>query len=194
MDSASESERQKYEQMWDMPEYRQNFDGVKQAEEFVGLTKAPKGSSFIDFGCGPGYASSWLIEHGYKVLGIDIASNALKAPTIPFLCCSMWEMPVELRSDYGFCTDVMEHIPPERVDDVLALIAKSVAKETYLDISFRVDGFGDRIGKRLHLTVQSPEWWMERLKKHWRNVQLLHENKEDRSGAFMVSKPRRKLF
>ena len=66
---------------------------------------------------------------------------------------------------YGYCCDVMEHIPPEKVDKVLANIMAHCGK-TFFSISFQEDHFGRKVGHPLHLTVRPFEWWRDKLAEH----------------------------
>ena len=44
------------------------------------------------------------------------------ASRVPLLVANLWDIPIEMSADWGFCCDVMEHIPTERVDRVLGVI------------------------------------------------------------------------
>jgi len=69
---------------------------------------------------------------------------------------------LEEKFDYGYCTDVLEHIPPEDVDKVLLNIC-TAARRVYFAISTVPDVMGALVGEPLHLTVESPFWWHDRL-------------------------------
>ena len=72
--------------------------------------------------------------------------------------------PIDLRSDYGFCCDVMEHIPEEDVDAVLTNILQN-SLHVFFQISTVEDHFGhaiDEIGDHLHLTVKPYTWWLKK--------------------------------
>jgi hypothetical protein len=66
----------------------------------------------------------------------------------------------------------MEHIPPQRVDDVLANIRDCCRKGAFFQIATRKDVMGQLIGQPLHLTVQSADWWAETLSRHWQSVDV----------------------
>ena len=66
--------------------------------------------------------------------------------------------------DYGYCTDVLEHIPPKDVKKVLRNIA-TASRKLYLNISTVPDVMGALVGEPLHLTVKDPWWWQERLEE-----------------------------
>jgi hypothetical protein len=176
MDAVSARERSKYELMWSFAEYRDDHvtSHARNAVTHLGLRA---GDSIIDFGAGAGYASAWLKTAGLRVLAIDIAANAMASEVkerVPLLVSSLWELPVALSGDWGFCCDVMEHIPPDRVDDVLRVIRSSTRRSTYFGISLRRDGCGRLIDETLHLSVEPAEWWVGRVEQHWNKVRIVH--------------------
>jgi 2-polyprenyl-3-methyl-5-hydroxy-6-metoxy-1,4-benzoquinol methylase len=181
MTSVSVEERQKYERMWEFEQYRGDHV-TAYAREAIARMGMRRGDSVIDFGAGAGYASVHLQEAGLRVLAIEIARNALAsdiAARVPYLIGSLWEMPVDVVADWGFCCDVMEHIPTAHVDEVLAFIARSVRRSSFMSISLRADGCGRLIGQPLHLTVQPADWWIRTLSKHWKACDVLPEERTD---------------
>ncbi len=154
------SEKDKYFLMWQFPEYRDNSPGEKIVGFFLELVK-PDGK-IIDFGCGTGRACLVMIYEGHEVLGIDFAGNCrdIEAENIPFL---EWDLtqPMPVSAPYGYCTDVLEHIPPKEVDNVLRNIMDS-AGEVFFQISTAPDVFGSVIGTELHLSIHDHDWWREK--------------------------------
>jgi SAM-dependent methyltransferase len=175
MDTIAVRERRKYEQMWTFGEYRDDH-ATRHANAALDALTPDRGESVIDFGAGAGYASRRLRDAGLGVLAIDIAANAMAADiaaTVPRLIGNMWDIPVDLQADWGLCCDVMEHIPPERVQDVLRFIRRSTRRSTYFHVSLRADGCGRLIGESLHLTVEPLEWWTRAVTAHWAGVRVL---------------------
>ena len=175
MDDTALIERRKYERMWTFAEYRDDH-ATRHADDALALLKPTAGDSIIDFGAGAGYASRRLQEGGLQVLAIDIAGNAMApeiAARIPLLIGNMWDIPVTLVADWGFCCDVMEHIPTDRVDDVLRFVHASTRGATYFNISLRTDGCGRLIGDALHLTVRPLDWWRETLSAYWSDIRII---------------------
>jgi len=170
-----EYERSKYEKIWAFEQYRNSVCNL-EAETFIDAMGMPTGSTIIDFGCGGGAASRLFQERGMRVTGIDLAENCLDKENIgyfPFMIGCLWDLPRGLSAEYGFCTDVMEHIPTEKVEATLANIRRCITGKVYFNISLRKDHSGALIGDTLHLTVMPVEWWESELRRHWQNVDII---------------------
>lgn len=154
------SERDKYARMWLVDAYRAYSPGEVSAEAFLALMKVDGAGPVIDFGCGTGRGGLALAKAGLDVMLTDFVSAARdqEALGLPFL---EWDLslPCPLRAPYGYCCDVMEHIPPHQVETVIANIMNS-AESVFFQIATVPDSFGTVIGQSLHLTVKSHEWWM----------------------------------
>lgn len=178
--ATAEEEKIKYEKMWGVELYRKVSPGeqlVPVALQELGMVP---GESVIDFGCGPARATQKFQDLGFTVLGLDIAENCRdEGIDIPFRLECLWDLSEDIEpSDWGFCCDVMEHIPPEHVDKVLENIRSKTKKGVLFNIAFFNDGFGNMIGERLHLTVRDCQWWVDRLKAYWPDVRIVESFKD----------------
>jgi hypothetical protein len=151
------SEREKYMRMWSVAGYRQFSPGEEAAQTFLDVVK-PDGL-VIDFGSGTGRGALAISKSGHDVFMLDFASNCRDNETLhlPFLEHDLTE-PCALRAPYGYCTDVMEHIPPAQVELVIRNIMAS-AETVFFQIATVPDNFGAVINQRLHLTVEPHEFW-----------------------------------
>jgi hypothetical protein len=163
-----EQERAKYTQLWaEVPEYRAYSPGLENVARFMDIVKPPSlRCSLIDLGCGSGEAGLEFSTIGFDVSWLDITDAGLheKVPRYRFSevpLWSRWKPPYGY--DYGYCCDVMEHMPPEYVMLVLDRII-SACRFAYFTIAFLPDEFGQAIDQPLHLTVQPFRWWLERLR------------------------------
>lgn len=79
-------------------------------------------------------------------------------------------------ADLVVCTDVLEHIEPKLLDNVLAHIASLAIKGVYLNIACGPARAILPDGRNAHLIVENGEWWLSRLRetKGWKVVQ--HED------------------
>jgi hypothetical protein len=119
--------------------------------------------SFTDWGCGTGRVAHALHDQGFPVRLVDIATNAYRGD-LPFVEACLWDLPASLpASDYGYCADVMEHIPPAQVQATLDGIALRTTIACYFQIAMFQDHHGDAIGQTLHLSVFPADWWKRRI-------------------------------
>lgn len=169
-------EQDKYTQMWNLPQYRDCSPGESVAQTFLDIAK-PDGV-VLDLGCGTGRGGlaisrkfelvidgrEAVVKHCPVVL-IDFTENSRdpEARKLPFIKCDLSKV-IHIQGDYGFCTDVLEHIPPEQMDAVLTNLSKCVPK-LFLQISLVPDTMGALIGQPLHLSVHPFDWWVETLSR-----------------------------
>jgi 2-polyprenyl-3-methyl-5-hydroxy-6-metoxy-1,4-benzoquinol methylase len=170
------SERSKYEDIWSVEQYKDYSPGEENVARFLSVIKPNRGESLVDLGCGAGIAGKELKENGLDVYWVDLTDSALdnEIDRKRFTKCSIWERNWTRKRtmgwDYGFCCDVLEHIPTEFTMLTLDRITSS-CRTTWLQIAFEPDSFGPLIGQPLHLTVQSFTWWRDRIAKFGKLVE-----------------------
>ncbi len=178
MDTESElilAEKAKYERMWQHEDYRQFSPGLHALEHLnlVGCFRKIGVRSILDAGCGSGKFMRRIIEQhadDFTIRGFDIAANCLdpwfadRPPEMLTTGC-LWDPAALPRpNDAVVCTDVMEHIPTDKVPAVLANLRAAATRAVFLGIALFPDRFGPKVlGRPLHLTVQSPEWWRDQI-------------------------------
>lgn len=168
-----ETERAKYKEIWtDVPDYRNHSPGMENVQRFMDIIKPERTSTLIDIGCGTGEAGLEFVEQGLIVSWLDITDAGLskEISSHHFIESALWmNWNNRLKFGYGFCCDVMEHIPTEYTMLVINRIL-SACRTTWFQISLQPDQFGDAIGQPLHLTVKPFGWWLERLRMAGRVV------------------------
>lgn len=160
-------EKQKYETIWAFQDYRKYSPGMENVARFMEVIQPPRNHTIIDIGCGEGKAGLEFHKAGLRANWLDITDAALspdvdRSSFIQQPIWGFWRKP--LRWDYGFCCDVMEHIPPEYVMLCLDRITTN-CRISWLQVCNLPDSFGGLIGQPLHLTVQPFTWWRDRLKE-----------------------------
>lgn len=159
----------KYGAMWARPEYRKISPGEQLAAAFIQTAKPRAGAHVVDFGCGTGRGGKALATLGeLRVTLVDFVRNCLdddvramvEAGQLGFVKADLEVGPLPV-AEYGFCCDVMEHIPPDKVERVLDNVLRA-ARHVFFSISTVEDSCGALIGEPLHLTVQPYSWWAER--------------------------------
>ncbi len=162
-------ERTKYDEIWSTPEYNASLSpGLENVERFMNVIKPALGASLIDIGCGTGKAGLEFERRGLQVSWMDLTAAALDADVDQghFADGPVWGHAWRgMRPnswDYGFCCDVLEHIPTEYTMLAVERILRS-CRTAWLQIAFKPDALGALIGKPLHLTVQPFTWWRDRI-------------------------------
>jgi hypothetical protein len=121
-------------------------------------------SSCLDFGCG----QSTLLDE------LNVNEKYWYDPAIigkDFL--------IDKSVDLIICTDVLEHIPENEIENTLTLIGDR-GKMVYFQIALFQHGGRFDDGSPLHITVKPREWWREQLKKHFHVLQDLPVFKKPR--------------
>lgn len=178
-------EAAKYRQMWTHDAYRKVAPGEQLASIFLQQARPPHGAEVIDFGCGTGRGALMLaLLGGLNVTMLDFVDNCLdddvraalttQSHALRFVQADL-ERPLPVAAQYGYCTDVMEHIPPDKVDRVLDNILRA-AQHVFFSISTVDDSCGALIDAPLHLTVQPYEWWLAKFNAreclvHWSHAE-----------------------
>lgn len=162
------AELAKYTQLWGrVPAYRNVCPGESQVEAFVQMFEPHQGDTVLDFGCGTGRAAKALQDRGFGAIGVDFAENCLDPGIdVPFERACLWRLPRALRADFGFCCDVLEHIPERFVARALRCMSAAVRDGLYLLVDTSPDQFGATIGETLHVTVKPAAWWAEQVERN----------------------------
>jgi hypothetical protein len=183
-----------YEKCWDLDDYRRVSPGEKLVDAFLEVANPFETQTLTDWGCGTGRAGYTLWkDHGLDVTLVDFASNCLDDHVREemgdrFEKMDLTEKIQELRepSQYGYCTDVLEHIPEEDIDTVLDNIL-TYSKHVFFQISCMEDHFGghpdikgDGERKHLHVCVHDYQWWLKKFVEYGVEV---HHSKDLRSAC-----------
>ncbi len=184
MDALIKHEKAKYEALWEhLPEYRESSPGLELVGNFLQFFQSEirTGQTLIDFGCGTGQVVPQFLNRGLFLSLVDLSSNCLDQG-IPFLMqlcpdqlkfyeASLWDLPKNLLpSHWIYCCDVLEHIPEDKIDQVLQAMASRTKRGGYLSISLCEDKIGKIIREPLHLTVKPRDWWQEKISQYWQIV------------------------
>lgn len=114
----------------------------------------------------------------FACLGIDTAYNCLDAEVVgsfPFLICDLAQLPWahwtptnQEAAACGWCVDVLEHINPAVIDDVIAGLQAWAGDLCYVRIADFPETHSAAFGTpQLHLIQADEDWWKERLQHHF---------------------------
>ncbi|MFG0333086.1 MAG: hypothetical protein ACF8TS_06980 [Maioricimonas sp. JB049] len=116
--------------------------------------------SILDYGCGQSRLVDMLrFDNNVEIFRYDPAIPGID--TLP-----VWH------ADLVINTDVMEHVPEEDVDDVLAEI-RSISDRAIFNIATAPARCILPNGQNAHCTVRSSDWWRARLQQHFDHVERL---------------------
>lgn len=121
--------------------------GHRHLRRILEFSKRLGAQSIVDYGCGKGKLSKYV---GIPCHNYDPAIKEFA------------ELPPP--ADLVVCTDVLEHIEPECLDDVLDHIYGLAKKGIYAVIATRPDGSKTLAdGSNPHKIIENAEWWCARL-------------------------------
>lgn len=123
-------------------------DGAKHLQEVLAYADQIDAKTVLDYGCGEG-ALSEAAKPFRRILNYDPGMTGRDGLPKPV--------------DLVVCTDVLEHVEPEKLDNVLGHIGHLAAKAAFVVISTRPANAVLPDGRNAHLLVRPAEWWIDRL-------------------------------
>ena len=113
-------------------------------------------TDWLDYGAGSGGLTMALSSrHADKDISVTeyepSRQNTVQPPAKPFVAC----------------IDVLEHVEPEFIDDVLEDLHRVTQNIGYFTISCRPAAKTLKDGRNAHVLVQPPEWWENKIVKHF---------------------------
>ena len=91
-------------------------------------------------------------------------------------------------ADLVTCTDVLEHVEPDMLDETLDALVALARRELFLVVSCRPANAVLPDGRNAHLIVEAPRWWLSQLERvcdGW--TIILHAPIESDSKTLAVS-------
>lgn len=151
-------------------DYGRGVDATECAAIVKGLLD--KGT-VLDYGCGQGHLKHLLSE--YEVEEYDPAIEEKS------------ELPA--RADIVVCSDVLEHIEPDCLDEVLNHLRALAKRHIVMVIATKQSNKIMADGRQAHLIVESASWWNYRLSKYF-EIDGFNDRSEDGHGILVVARPR----
>lgn len=127
--------------------------------------------SVCDLGCGGATLATFFDKYtGLDVSDVVIDRNQVTKPDARFYVASLDDLRVVKgdKFDLAICCDVMEHIPPQAVEQVMAEIATLNADRIAFGISCVDSIYRDSNGDSLHLSINPPQVWIQIISRHLR--------------------------
>lgn len=189
-------EKDKYTKLWKkFPQYRKVSPGENIAEYYLHKVNPPKGSKIIDFGCGTGRGGLKLYQAGMDVVLTDFVPKCLDkkvrkainksngSNSIRFVEHDLNSRSKEL-AIYGYCCDVLEHIPEAQIDIVIQNLTEAT-QNCFFMIHTQEDKCGELIGDTLHVNQQEYKYWAAKFAEN--DVTILWSEKLGHSVIFYVT-------
>ncbi len=146
--------------------------GHHHADKVKEISKKYGCKTILDYGCGKATLSKALRWSRLDVENYD--------PAIP----EYMEEPDP--SDMIVCTDVLEHIEPECLDEVLYHLYSLAKKVIYVSIATRLSKKTLSDGRNAHLITWNADQWLFALHKYFKIVQFWGD--EDELYAILTKK------
>lgn len=138
--------------------------GSRYAQQILALATSMQTQDILDYGCGKSTLSSNL---PFRISQYDPAIEKHSKLPKP--------------ADLVVCTDVLEHVEPEHLETVLAHLRELTKVKGFLIIATRPAKKILSDGRNAHLTVETPEWWLNKLWNYFKVVGF-----QDMNGAMLV--------
>jgi len=143
--------------------------GARWAEmikEQIDVTNEPV-KTILDYGCGKGALASCGSMRGYEFTEYEPSrKDRCRVPMSPEDVC-----------DVVVCSEVLEHIEPERISYVVAHIAVLTKRFAFLTIALRLSNKKLDDGRNAHLIIKPREWWREQLESHFNVIEIPFRNR-----------------
>jgi 2-polyprenyl-3-methyl-5-hydroxy-6-metoxy-1,4-benzoquinol methylase len=134
----------------------------------VKAVRATNARSVLDYGCGKGTLKPELLR---LMPELDVREYDPGRPG---------KTALPEPADIVTCFDVLEHIEPEFLENVLDHVQSLTRGHAYFLVNCKPAAKTLADGRNAHLILQPPEWWIDRLKTRFNiiNVRPLYEGIE----------------
>lgn len=136
-----------------------NFRGLsilQHRKELTKLCREFKVQSVLDYGCGAGEA--WRTPHRmHRDLGLRWWDVDLYDPAFP----EFSEKPSGTWAAV-FCSDVLEHVPEDEVDALIATLFSHARLFVWASVCCRPAKKSFPDGTNMHVTLHPMDWWREK--------------------------------
>ena len=129
--------------------------GYQYSDHILALCEKLKTRDVLDYGCGKCTLANTL---PFPIKKYDPAIRAFHEDPEP--------------ADIVACTDVMEHIEPDMLDNVLSHMASKTKKLVFMIICTREAKKQLEDGRNAHLIVKDSKFWFNKINEHFDIISL----------------------
>jgi hypothetical protein len=158
-------------------------DGKKHAERIYAFARKIGARSIVDYGCGEGTLKKAILPMGWTGFFCEYD------PGMPGPRANL-PKPAHLLA----CTDVLEHIEPDKLDAVLRHQFAVAELGAFMSIATRPANKVLPDGRNAHLIIETPQWWVEKLRTiGWEVAEQYEKTKEGKAREvwLWLTKPRK---
>jgi hypothetical protein len=138
--------------------------GHKWAARVISYLDTSHARSFLDYGCGKGTLTDFIADRIHLTrLSSSTSIRRYDPATFP-------DEPVP--AEFVTCLDVLEHIEPLLLENVLSHIASLISRQGLLAISLKASDKTLPDGRNAHLIVEGQHWWLDTLRPHFPWIQV----------------------
>lgn len=145
----------------DRPDY--GISGNRYADQVLNLSKQLNTRDILDYGCGKCTLQQSL---PFAIKNYDPFIPEHSARPEP--------------ADIVVCTDVLEHIEPDHLEEVLDDLRSLTNKVVFLQVATRPASKNLPDGRNAHLIIEQPVWWLARIFDYFGPLAF-----QDMKGGFM---------
>jgi hypothetical protein len=138
--------------------------GPRCAKAADHVARHVEAKTVLDYGCGKGMLKAAMERGGWD--------HALVQPILPYEILE-YDPAVEgktekpIAADLVVCSDVLEHIEPECLDDVLDDLRNIAQRAVLLFVGTRPAKKTLIDGRNAHLIVKPSTWWLHKILERW---------------------------
>lgn len=148
--------------------------GYKRVPYILPLIKDEKIKTVLDYGCGQGTFGQHLKTECPEVV-VTNYDPARKE----------WDKRPEGLFDLVVCTDVLEHIEPEYIDNVISDLLCYTGRYCFLLIACVEANKVLPDGRNAHLIQEQPNWWFNKLQRQdWQIIKTDPQINKDNTAVF----------
>lgn len=168
-----------YDLVFDQDERFDTLD-ISNAPKLAYVIRYAEGvnGKVLDAGSGRGSVLKHMLVNGIDAFGVELSKTACEKylQGLPHANADIMSWANQGHTYDGLvCTDVLEHIPPDQLDMVLASLAK-LSPSGFLGIA---NHSSIHEGHELHVIQEGHVWWVKKLSEYFREVEVIPPNAED---------------
>lgn len=139
--------------------YFRGYSVLRYKEEIKNIVNTTKSSTILDYGSGKGWQYSIIKMNKFWNVSVDCYD-----PYVEY-----FSILSDKTYDGVICTDVLEHIPEDKLNETLSIIFSKATKFVFFSIFIEKAKKKFSNGINIHVTVKPAEFWTNLINLHNKN-------------------------